>query len=134
MLIFISASAADLKALDVYSALSSMPKNVDPEHDPMRRNDLEALEAAANPFDSPSRADTPSEAGTKTRELTQREAARLKRKQALETKIQKDQAASGGASVELEEGREAKKARSEADADAPQVAGERVDVAMNDVA
>ena len=108
-----------------------MPKNVDPEHDPMRKNDLEALRAADNPFDSSSRAGTPSESGIKTRELTQREAARLKRKQALEAVIQKDQAASASASVEPE-GREAKKARSEADA--PQAAGDDKDVAMQDTA
>ncbi|EKM50183.1 uncharacterized protein PHACADRAFT_153621 [Phanerochaete carnosa HHB-10118-sp] len=128
----ITASALDLKALDLYSALSSMPKHVDPEHDPMRRNDLESLESATNPFDSPSHAGTSSEPGTKTRELTQREAARLKRKQALEAKIMKDQAASGTVSAKPDDGREAKRARSEVTIS--QAAGEQADVTMKDVA
>ncbi|GJE90315.1 WD40 repeat-like protein [Phanerochaete sordida] len=127
----IPASVEDLKALDLYSALASMPKAVDAEHDPMRRNELESLEAAANPFDSSSRAETPVDGNAKTRELTQREAARLKRKQALEAKIKGDQA-SGNASAEPEEAREAKKARSEADA--AQTAGEQADVQMQDAA
>ena len=93
-----------------------MPKNVDPEHDPMRRNELEALEAAANPFDS-SRAGTPGAGEGKTRELTQREAARLKRKQALSAKIQQDRAHGGvsaSPSAEPEDGRELKKPKSDA--------------------
>ena len=91
-----------------------MPKNVDPEHDPMRRNDLDALEAAVNPFDG-SNADGTAQAGegASARELTQREAARLKRKLALEAKIQQDQgAASASPSVEPES-RLPKKAKSE---------------------
>lgn len=91
-----------------------MPKNVDPEHDPMRRNDLDALEAAANPFDSANPDGTPQIGeGANARELTQREAARLKRKLALEAKIQQDQGiASASPSVEPEN-RLPKKAKSE---------------------
>lgn len=96
----------------------------------MQRNDLEALEATTIPFDSTSRTGTPGESGTKTRELTQRETARLKRKQALEAKIMKDQAASGTVSTRLEDGREAKRARSEVDVS--QAAGEQADVTMKD--
>lgn len=94
-----------------------MPKNVDPEHDPMRSNDLEALEAAANPFDASSRDETPQtgEGAAKTRELTQREAARLKRKQALEAKIQQDQAVAVAGPSSEPEARESKKLKAEAE-------------------
>lgn len=111
-----------------------MPKNVDPEHDPMRRNELEALEAAVNPFEA-SRASTPQsgEAQAKARELTQREAARLKRKQALSAKLQEKQGASASPSVEPE-GRETKKARSEVGAEDASAATEQGDVDMKDSA
>ena len=87
-----------------------MPKKVDSEHDPMRRNDLEALESAANPFDTSARDETPQavEGVYKPRELTQREAARLKRKQALEAKIQQNQSAATGDRLDLDD-RESKK-------------------------
>jgi tRNA (guanine-N(7)-)-methyltransferase subunit TRM82 len=106
-----------------------MPKKADAEHDPMRRNELDALEAATHSFENSSRAGTPNagEPSVKTRELTQREAARLKRKQALSTKIQKDQAqgVTASPSVEPEEGRETKKPKSDAPAG---------DVAMSETA
>ena len=73
------ATAADLKSLELYSALLSLPKSVDPEHDPMRKGVMDDLTLSG---DSSSRQETP-EVNTKlgrTREPTQRELARLKNK------------------------------------------------------
>ncbi|KAH9931875.1 uncharacterized protein B0H18DRAFT_952543 [Fomitopsis serialis] len=73
------ATSADLKTLDLYSALSSMPKNVDPEHDPLRRDLL--AEATPEPG---------AEGSAGQKELTQREQARLKKKRALAAKLAKE--------------------------------------------
>ena len=93
-----------------------MPKNVDPEHDPLRRGGADLLEA---PEDGSSRGDTPQPGKSKApaREMSQREAARLKRKQALAAKIQEKSgdAATAVADDPLEE-REAKKVKQDAHA------------------
>ena len=99
------ATPDDLKTLDLYSDLASMPKNVDPEHDPLIRDTLS--EAAA--FDPE----------TDGKELTQRELGRLRKKKALLAKIQEKEQQKRGASEvvetqgEAEAGRETKRTRSE---------------------
>ncbi|KAI0352084.1 WD40 repeat-like protein [Trametes cingulata] len=108
----VPASAAELKTLDLYSALSSLPKNVDPEHDPLIRDTLS--EAAAASIDG----------GAEGRQLTQRELGRLKKKKALLAKIQaqeQQKQASREGTAEGEADREVKRARSESASE--QVAG-----------
>lgn len=129
----ILATATDLKALDIYSALVSLPKNVDPEHDPLRRGVQDDMD---NVEDGSSRGGTP-QAETKkgkTRELTQREIARMKNKRAVMAKIQEQEqakAATGTAeSVTPEDEPESKKAKQESDG-APE-ASEPRDVIMAD--
>ncbi|RPD73383.1 WD40 repeat-like protein [Lentinus tigrinus ALCF2SS1-7] len=99
----VPATPEDLKALDLYSDLSSMPKNVDPEHDPLIRDTLS--EAAAVDLD------------TDGKGLTQRELGRLKKKKALLAKIQEKEQQKRGASevaeTQAEAGREVKRTRSE---------------------
>ena len=68
------ATPDDLKTLDLYSDLASMPKNVDPEHDPLIRDTLSEA-AAIDPE-------------TDGKGLTQRELGRLRKKKALLAKIQ----------------------------------------------
>ena len=94
-----SASAAELKTLDIYGALSSLPKNVDPEHDALIRDTLtEAVAADVNED-----------------QLTQRELGRLKKKKALLAKIQeKEQLKRAGSEADAEEQPEVKRTRSEA--------------------
>ncbi|TFK83764.1 WD40 repeat-like protein [Polyporus arcularius HHB13444] len=102
----VSATAEDLKTLDLYSDLSSMPKNVDPEHDPLIRDTLSEA-AAIDPE-------------TDGKELTQRELGRLRKKKALLAKIQEKEQQKRGASevAETESGRAVKRTRSESgDAD-----------------
>ncbi|KAJ3543230.1 hypothetical protein NM688_g5882 [Phlebia brevispora] len=90
------ATDADLKMLDIYSSLVSLPKNVDAEHDPMRRGAYDNMDFdAPNPSEESSRAGTP-QAGSKkgkTREPTQRELARMKKKRAVLAKIQEQEQA-----------------------------------------
>lgn len=99
----VPATSEELKTLDLYSHLSSMPKNVDPEHDPLIRDTLS--EAAA--FD-------PEAEG---KQLTQRELGRLKKKKALLAKIQEREQQKSGASegIETEAGREIKRTKSESE-------------------
>ncbi|KAI0793716.1 WD40-repeat-containing domain protein [Fomes fomentarius] len=99
----VPATSEELKTLDLYSDLSSMPKNVDPEHDPLIRDTLS--EAAA--FD-------PEAEG---KQLTQRELGRLKKKKALLAKIQEREQQKRGASegIEAEAGREMKRTKSESE-------------------
>ncbi|KAM5544290.1 hypothetical protein V8D89_001950 [Ganoderma adspersum] len=104
----VPATAAELKGLDLYSDLSSMPKHVDPEHDALIRDALS--EAAA--FDP----------ATDGKELTQRELGRIRKKKALLAKIQEreDLAKRGSregseAAAEVEGGREVKRSRSDSE-------------------
>ncbi|PIL25327.1 hypothetical protein GSI_13216 [Ganoderma sinense ZZ0214-1] len=106
----VPATAAELKALDLYSDLSSMPKHVDPEHDALIRDTLSEA-AAVDP-------------ATDGKELTQRELGRIRKKKALLAKIQEreDLAKQGSregseaaAEVEVEEGREIKRSRSDSE-------------------
>ncbi|KAI8985736.1 WD40-repeat-containing domain protein [Trametes punicea] len=107
----VPASPADLKALDLYSALSSLPKNVDPEHDPLIRDTLS--EAAAASLDG------------EGKQLTQRELGRLRKKKALLAKIQEQErqkrfsreGTCTGTEGEAETEREVKRARSESAGD-----------------
>ncbi|THG97223.1 hypothetical protein EW026_g4740 [Hermanssonia centrifuga] len=119
------ATASDLKTLDLYSALSSLPKNVDPEHDPMRReNQNQNLDAFEIESVASSRAGTPIPGGSKKGKAksggpTQRELARMKNKKAVLAKMQEQEQAKmkvgDGAGAELggvtDEERENKKAR-----------------------
>ena len=104
----IPATPADLKTLDIYSPLSALPKNVDAEHDPLRRD---ADEPGAEP-------------------LTQRELARMKNKQALLAKIQEQEQAQAKRKAPEDE-REVKKARSVQD---PAELEQDVDVDMGEAA
>ncbi|KAI0076611.1 WD40 repeat-like protein [Panus rudis PR-1116 ss-1] len=81
----IPATPTDLKTLDLYGHLASMPKAVDPEHDPMIKDDLSELAST--------------EAGKEGKALTQRELGRLKNKKALLAKIQEKQKKQGGDAV-----------------------------------
>lgn len=96
------ATPAELKTLDIYSALTSMPKNVDPGHELVKRDFLS--ETATNAGDDVSK-----------KELSLREQGRLKNKRALMAKLQAQN--EKGTPLENEEERESKKPRSEADAD-----------------
>ncbi|EED81216.1 predicted protein [Postia placenta Mad-698-R] len=113
----VSATAADLKTLDLYSVLSSMPKNVDPEHDPLRRDLLAEADGTPEPA-----SDSAGKARQK-KELTQRELARLKKKRAVAATVQKQSQAVGQEKEEgagpIDEGgeREFKRAKSETQAD-----------------
>ncbi|TBU30168.1 WD40 repeat-like protein [Dichomitus squalens] len=101
----VSATPEELKKLDLYSDLSSLPKNVDPDHDALIRDTLS--EAAA--FD-PDAADA--------KKLTLRELGRLKKKKALLAKIQEREEGAKRASREGSEAvseREVKRARSESE-------------------
>ncbi|KAH9926247.1 WD40-repeat-containing domain protein [Epithele typhae] len=91
----VPASDDDLKALDLYGALTALPKNVDPAHDPHIRDGL--AEAAAVDEEG----------------LTLRELGRLKKKRALLARIQEKERAQQGCGASEEAGPEAKKARSE---------------------
>ncbi|KAI1788151.1 WD40 repeat-like protein [Ganoderma leucocontextum] len=106
----VPATPAELKTLDLYSDLSSLPKHVDPEHDALIRDTLS--EAAA--FDPQ----------TEGKQLTQRELGRLKKKKALLAKIQEREELSKRASREgsVEGGRGIKKSRSDS-ADGEEVLG-----------
>ncbi|KAI0709668.1 WD40-repeat-containing domain protein [Cerioporus squamosus] len=99
----VPATPDDLKKLDLYSDLASMPKNVDPEHDPLIRDSLSEA-AAIDPE-------------TDGKGLTQRELGRLRKKKALLAKIQEkeQQKEKRGVSevAESEAGREVKRTRSE---------------------
>ncbi|KAL1945160.1 hypothetical protein VTO73DRAFT_2780 [Trametes versicolor] len=120
------ATAAQLKALDLYADLSALPKNVDPEHDPLIRDTLS--EVAAAPAD-----------GADGKQLTQRELGRLRKKKALLAKIQEQEqkaqaSREGTAGTEAEAEREVKRARSESAAEEPATVGaetETRDVEMN---
>lgn len=113
----VSATAADLKTLGLYSVLSSMPKNVDPEHDPLRRDLLAEADGTPEPV--------PDGAGKarQKKELTQRELARLKKKRAVAATAQKQGQAVGQEKEEsagpIDEGGERvfKRAKSETQAD-----------------
>ncbi|KAI9062584.1 hypothetical protein FKP32DRAFT_1573444 [Trametes sanguinea] len=105
--LLVPATPAELKTLDLYSPLVSLPKNVDPEHDPLIRDTLSEVAAAAS-IDG------------EGKQLTQRELGRLKKKKALLAKIQEQeqqkQSSREGtteAEAEAESGREVKRARSE---------------------
>ncbi|KAI0773221.1 hypothetical protein BD413DRAFT_540191 [Trametes elegans] len=115
----LSATPAELKVLDLYAALSSLPKNVDPEHDPLIRDTLSEAAVAA-----------PS--GEDGKPLTQRELGRLRKKKALLAKIQAQEQQTRGASREGSAatdgsgeggGREVKRARSESAAEGSPDAG-----------
>lgn len=104
------ATADDLKVLDLYSPLATMPKNVDPEYDSMKRDHLS--DVLAEP------------AGTSSeKQLTQRELARLKKKRALALKVQNGSVSAAtqtaAATPEPHDAaeRSGKKAKSEADDD-----------------
>ena len=103
------ATDVDLKALDLYASLSSLPKSTEPENDPARRGIADEVENAE--VES-------STAGSKLgkpRELTQREQARLKNKRAVMAKIQEQEAAKAkiaARKAEPEDERDAKKAKS----------------------
>ncbi|KAJ6581834.1 WD40-repeat-containing domain protein [Mycena capillaripes] len=86
----LSATPAELKALDLYQTLSALPKNNETEHDPMDREPIE------NPSDG--------------KEISRKELGRLKSKKAV-AKVQSTRPAG---EAELEE-RSAKRARSEHD-------------------
>ncbi|THH27790.1 hypothetical protein EUX98_g6388 [Antrodiella citrinella] len=103
VILFTVATSADLKTADIYAHLSSMPKNVDPEHDPIVRDDIAAL---LNSTDADT-TDATSVTDQGKKELTQRELARLKNKKALVESIREREA--GKESVE----REAKKIRTD---------------------
>ena len=103
------ATAEDLKLLDMYSPLASMPKNVDPEYDSMRRDNLSDVLASEPGAD---------------KSLTLREQARLKKKRALALKVQGVSAEAGNEPQDAEreaevagDERSGKKAKSEADTD-----------------
>lgn len=81
---FLSATTSELKTADIFAHLASMPKNVDPEHDPMVRDDLATLDPTALLAEAAS--------GDGKAQLTQRELARLKNKQALVESIKKREA------------------------------------------
>ncbi|KAI0918072.1 hypothetical protein AcV5_002850 [Taiwanofungus camphoratus] len=106
----VPATPEDLKALDLYSPLSSMPKNVDPEHDPLRRDLLSEVSAETGDV---------SQAKRREKELTQRELARLKKKRALADKLQEQAQATDHPRAEGdkpgEEQRNGKRAKSETD-------------------
>ncbi|TFY60518.1 hypothetical protein EVJ58_g5100 [Rhodofomes roseus] len=103
------ATPDELKTLDLYSALSSMPKNVDPEHDPLRRDLL--AEATPEPG---------AEDKGQKKELSQREQARLKKKRALAAKLAEDKKGEGDEGEGEGEGegdeRERKRVRSDSEA------------------
>ncbi|KAH8103828.1 WD40-repeat-containing domain protein [Cristinia sonorae] len=94
-----SATPSELKIADIYAHLSNMPKNVDPEHDPMVRDDLATLDPSTLTDDAIAAAAT---------QLTQREVARLRNKKALIESLKKGKA--GGE----EEERESKKVKAAA--------------------
>ncbi|KAI0741370.1 WD40-repeat-containing domain protein [Daedaleopsis nitida] len=120
----IPATPKELKTLDLYSDLSSLPKNVDPDHDPLIRDTLSEA-AAMDPE-------------TDGKQMTQRELGRLKKKKALLAKIQEKEQQKRGASeagdaeaaIEAEAGREIKKTRSESDG-ASEVGRDVQDVEMD---
>ncbi|KAH9951156.1 WD40-repeat-containing domain protein [Amylocystis lapponica] len=101
----IAATPAELKALDLYAALASLPKNVDPEHDPMQRDVLAELAAE------------PTGIQEKEKELTLREQARLKKKRALAAKLQAQALGNVRDEKDGEGTRESKRAKSETDKD-----------------
>ncbi|KAH9852170.1 WD40-repeat-containing domain protein [Lenzites betulinus] len=111
----VPATAAQLKALDLYAALAALPKNVDPEHDAVIRDTLSEAAAAAS-VDG---------AGADGKPLTQRELGRLRKKKALLAKIQEQeqlrQASREGTADVVEAEREVKKARSEGTGEQPVV-------------
>ncbi|KAI0684011.1 WD40-repeat-containing domain protein [Cytidiella melzeri] len=97
----IPATSDDIKNLDLYSALSSMPKHVDPEHDLFEGNQV---------------ADKKTLGKRKAKELTRREQARMKKKQAVLAKLQGQTDATGAsreasASVAQEDERDNKKVK-----------------------
>ena len=101
------ATPADLKTLDLYAPLSSLPKNVDPEHDALIRDSL--AEAAAADVDEA--------------QLTQRELGRLRKKKALLAKIQEKEqlkrvGSEAGVDADAEGQPEVKRTRSEGGVDA----------------
>ena len=110
------ATPADLKALDLYAPLSSLPKNVDPEHDPLRRDFLGDIALAEVSTPEPDAAVQ----GAK-KELTMREQARLRKKRALAAKLLEEKNKSGTGpqgQVQAEEGkdeRESKRVRSDSE-------------------
>ncbi|KAI0642324.1 WD40-repeat-containing domain protein [Trametes meyenii] len=110
----VEATPAELKTLDLYGALSSLPKNVDPEHDPLIRDTLSEAAVAVS-------------VDAEGKQLTQRELGRLKKKKALLAKIQaqeqqKQTSREGTAATDGEETRrEVKRARSESAGEAPTV-------------
>ncbi|KAJ7252517.1 WD40 repeat-like protein [Mycena rebaudengoi] len=93
------ATTADLKALDLYLALTALPKNNEVEHDPMDR------EAVVNPED-----------GESMKEISRKELGRLKSKKAVLAKVQATQPES--------EERSTKRAKSEHDESTDVVMGE----------
>ena len=108
------ATPADLKTLDLYAPLSSLPKNVDPEHDPLRRDFL--AEVALAEVSTPE----PEAAQGLKKELTMREQARLRKKRALAAKLMekekgKGEAGSGGHVEESKDERESKRVRSDSE-------------------
>ncbi|KAI0832075.1 WD40-repeat-containing domain protein [Trametes gibbosa] len=111
----VPATAAQLKGLDLYAALSALPKNVDPEHDAVVRDTLSEAAAAAS-VDG---------AGVDGKPLTQRELGRLRKKQALLAKIQEQaqarHASREGTADAADAERETKRARSESAGDGPVV-------------
>ena len=99
VIIRLSATPEDLKALDLYSPLSAMSKHVDPEHDPFEGPMV--IEEGVVHADV-----AQAERGSRKRkgkELTQREQARQKKKQAVLAKIQEQGQTEAGSVIETEE-------------------------------
>ena len=115
---FFPATAADMKMLDIYSALVSLPKNVDAEHDPMRRGAYDNMEPGTPDVEEEgsSRGVTPQPGAkkAKTREPTQRELARAKKMDAVRAKMQEQNQAKNVGERPTPEGEpDAKKVRAE---------------------
>jgi tRNA (guanine-N(7)-)-methyltransferase subunit TRM82 len=106
--LLLSATSEDLKALDLYSALSALPKHVDPDHDPFEGSGTAVDQTLGK---------------RKAKEPTQREQARMKKKQAVIAKLQEQaQAGEPGSreaslSIPPEDERDTKKIKAEDDAE-----------------
>ncbi|KAL6305963.1 WD40-repeat-containing domain protein [Sparassis latifolia] len=115
----ISATPDDLKTLDTYSALGSLPKNVDPEHDSLKRDILSEFTIEGDDQESALQAKGKGKGRGTQGQLTQREQARLKKKRALAEKLQKEARDGGSAAPDTPGGnageRESKRAKSESD-------------------
>lgn len=102
-----------------------MPKNVDPEHDPIVRDDLATLDSSMLTDDLTASANGKGKGKAKV-QLTQRELARLKNKKALIESIRGKEASKGITPEMTEEERETKKAKAQT------AAGQGKEVGMDD--